>query len=270
SGIDFLLSSIGERCTNLTLLSLDHYGEIPSDIGRLVNLQELNLSDNNFSRLDFSLSQLSWLKLLNLTGCVMLKALPELPSSIAILTADRCWRLKVVGDFHTTCKWLCQVSLLDGGFKNWQCKVLLLNGGIIFDGDRLLQSILQDSRSQSSLYLVYAGSECTFQLPENWSYDFCGFLMCTALTDVCIWNTSQWVTMKRAVTNGSTAIDSHNDLVWEEGEYDSSTWVWYVSFGFLRQTSWWNSTYNKVSFSVKTEATKRIREHTDVKSCNGF
>ncbi|GKC57561.1 Toll/interleukin-1 receptor domain-containing protein [Tanacetum coccineum] len=135
--IDALLSSIGERCTNLIYLRLFYCfslnitqvkfdglkclkkfvcskrhgktlfplpltcslrklnlsscyfedGEIPSDIGELSNLQDLKLSNNNFSKLHFSLSQLTRLKLLNLSRCYRLVKLPELPSSIAIFIA---------------------------------------------------------------------------------------------------------------------------------------------------------------------------------------
>ncbi|GJZ80175.1 Toll/interleukin-1 receptor domain-containing protein, partial [Tanacetum coccineum] len=64
--------------------------EIQPDIGELSNLLDLDLSNNNFSKLPFSLSQLTRLKLLNLKGCRRLVKLPELPSSISILIADGC------------------------------------------------------------------------------------------------------------------------------------------------------------------------------------
>ncbi|GJV66000.1 Toll/interleukin-1 receptor domain-containing protein [Tanacetum coccineum] len=134
-----LLSSIGERCTDLINLSfppcfnglkclkefqgskgpektpfrlpltrslrkLDlsycyfEDGEIPSDIGELSNLQDLNLSYNNFSKLHFSLLQLTRLKLLNLRGCESLVKLPGLPPSIAIIIAYGCDKLTSIGD----------------------------------------------------------------------------------------------------------------------------------------------------------------------------
>lgn len=93
-------------------------GEIPSVIGELSNLQDLDLSANEFQRLDF-----------NLSHCINLVELPELPSSIAILNADGCWRLTVVGNAHPNCKWLCQVSL-----------VIVER---VIDGRKLLESMLQ-------------------------------------------------------------------------------------------------------------------------------
>ncbi|GJY65708.1 Toll/interleukin-1 receptor domain-containing protein [Tanacetum coccineum] len=161
--IDALLSSIGERCTNLiylrlfcclslnsievkfdglkclkefkcsrgfekttfplpltrSLRKLDlsgcffEDGEIQSDIGELSNLQDLDLSNNNFSKLHFSLSQLTRLKLLNLSRCFSLVKLPELPSSIAIFIADRCDKLTSIGNLSENCKWLCYISLVE-------------------------------------------------------------------------------------------------------------------------------------------------------------
>ncbi|GJW56164.1 Toll/interleukin-1 receptor domain-containing protein [Tanacetum coccineum] len=138
--IDALLSSIGERCTNLIYLSMQgcfslnstevkldglkclkefvcsyskgpekipfrlrltcslrkldlsrccyEDGEIQSDIGELSNLQHLDLSYNNFSKLHFSLSKLTRLKVLNLNHCGRLVKLPELPKYSFILAMD--------------------------------------------------------------------------------------------------------------------------------------------------------------------------------------
>ncbi|GKC43118.1 Toll/interleukin-1 receptor domain-containing protein, partial [Tanacetum coccineum] len=178
--IDALLSSIGERCTNLIYLSMQgcfslnstevkldglkclkefvcsyskgpekipfrlrltcslrkldlsrccyEDGEIQSDIGELSNLQHLDLSYNNFSKLHFSLSKLTRLKVLNLNHCGRLVKLPELPSSIAIIIADGCDKLTSIGDLNENCKWLCYISLY---------------GSTVIDGNRLLQSMLK-------------------------------------------------------------------------------------------------------------------------------
>ncbi|KAJ0929345.1 putative leucine-rich repeat domain superfamily, winged helix DNA-binding domain superfamily [Helianthus annuus] len=85
-------------------------GDIPYGIGELSNLQELDLCSNNFSRLDFNFSQLTRLKSLNVSWCDNLLELPELPSSLAIFAAYKCWSLTLVKVF-TKCKHLCQVSL---------------------------------------------------------------------------------------------------------------------------------------------------------------
>nr|XP_043635491.1 TMV resistance protein N-like [Erigeron canadensis]XP_043635492.1 TMV resistance protein N-like [Erigeron canadensis] len=64
-------------------------GEIPSDFGELSNLEELDLSRNDFSHLDFSICHLTQLRLC-LSNCKRLVELPELLSSVAILIVDFC------------------------------------------------------------------------------------------------------------------------------------------------------------------------------------
>ncbi|KAM0065988.1 putative TIR domain, P-loop containing nucleoside triphosphate hydrolase [Helianthus debilis subsp. tardiflorus] len=118
------------------------YAKIPSSmsITGLSNLQELSLESNDFSRLDFSLSQLTRLKLLNLSFCEKLLEFPKLPSSLTILNAVGCKSITTFGDCHKNCRWLCQVSLKEGS--------------IISDGDKLLESMLEtnDMDSQNDVF----------------------------------------------------------------------------------------------------------------------
>ncbi|KAJ0804586.1 putative TIR domain, P-loop containing nucleoside triphosphate hydrolase [Helianthus annuus] len=104
-------------------------GVIPNDICELSNLRELNLSHNYFTRFQFSLSQLTQLKVLNLSWCESLVEFPELPSRLAILRADACWELEAIGDLKNKCTRLCQVSLMFGSSMK--------------DGSRLLECMLQ-------------------------------------------------------------------------------------------------------------------------------
>nr|XP_043614088.1 TMV resistance protein N-like isoform X2 [Erigeron canadensis] len=106
-------------------------GDIPPEIGELSTLQELHLWGNDFTRLDFSLSRLTRLKLLNLSWCQNLVELPELPSSLAVLKAHMCGSLEVIkDDAHRRCNWLCEVSIRSRR-KNRT------------GGERLLESMLQ-------------------------------------------------------------------------------------------------------------------------------
>ncbi|PWA54183.1 toll/interleukin-1 receptor (TIR) domain-containing protein [Artemisia annua] len=175
-----------KKLENLHIVSLHWNLEIPeiqSDMENLVTLLLFGLR-MQFSKLDFKLSQLTVLVHLVLSYCNWLEKLPEFPPSLAIFTADRCNRLTNVGDSIRNCKWLCQVSVTDGGILN--------------DGDRLLQSMLQGKAIENhSMVLklegfqiprmfrprLHAGTECTLQLPENWCNDFCGFLMCAVINE---------------------------------------------------------------------------------------
>ncbi|GJV99383.1 Toll/interleukin-1 receptor domain-containing protein [Tanacetum coccineum] len=275
--IDAQLSSIRERCTNLIYLRLCHCskgpektpfplpltrslrkldlsiccfedGEIQSDIGELSNLQDLNLSYNNFSKLHFSLSQLTRLKLLNLSGCKRLVKLPELPSSIAIIIADGCDKLTTIGDLNENCKWLCYISLYQS---------------TVIDGNRLLQSMLKGNAIENqSMHLrikgleipkqftnrLYAGDKCRLPLPENWCNNFCGFLICAVLEDHVYRWTSPDITIKEEASDDMRGM--FHDVVWGESFGGKLTWVWYVSFASLRRTEWWNPTHKNVSFYI--------------------
>ncbi|GJZ25708.1 Toll/interleukin-1 receptor domain-containing protein [Tanacetum coccineum] len=299
--IDALLSSIGERCTNLIYLRLfccfslnsievkfdglkcleefkcsnGHRkipfplpltcslrkldlsncgfedGEIPSDIGELSNLQDLDLSNNNFSKLHFSLSQLTRLKLLNLSRCFSLVKLPELPSSIAIFIADRCDKLTSIGNLSENCKWLCYISLVES---------------TVIDGNRLLQSMLKGNAIEHQSMLLrfrgleipkqftnrlYAGAECRLPLPENWCNDFCGFLICVVVDDrVDLWSSPD-ITINEEASDDMRGM--FHDVVWGESFSGERyvTWVWYVSFASLRCTEWWNATHKNVSFDIE-------------------
>ncbi|XP_042497572.1 uncharacterized protein LOC122076324 [Macadamia integrifolia] len=75
------LKSLSLGCCNLS------EDAIPSDLGSLSTLQELDLSGNKFNNLPSSISQLHQLQLLSLNDCARLQSLPDLPSSLKILCA---------------------------------------------------------------------------------------------------------------------------------------------------------------------------------------
>ncbi|KAK1436881.1 hypothetical protein QVD17_02665 [Tagetes erecta] len=219
-------------------------GQIPSGIDDLSNLQELILAGNSFSRLDFSLVQLTQLKSLNLSRCQKLLELPELPPGLAILTAHDCKSLTIVDDFSNDCKELCQVSLIDG----W--------------GEILLQAMLKENATENgSMHLciegleilkgftpLRIGSDYRLKLPENWCNDFSGFLMCTVLSKYIFFGLRTSIGIQQM--NG---VEFEEDMVWEESDGDSDvymTYVWYVPFGSLRHTTWWDQTYKALEFNI--------------------
>ncbi|XP_052483268.1 disease resistance protein Roq1-like [Gossypium raimondii] len=77
--------------------------DIHSDLSGLSSLISLDLSGNNFITIPLALTQLSRLRLLTMSGCKMLKSLPELPTTIAVVTIDGCSSLEVVASPSKVC-----------------------------------------------------------------------------------------------------------------------------------------------------------------------
>ncbi|KAM7469074.1 hypothetical protein LguiA_007257 [Lonicera macranthoides] len=113
-------------------------GVIPADIGSLFSLEKLCLGGNNFENLP-SLNQLSQLAHLELTGCKMLRELPELPSRLNKLFANDCASLSVSADRIAM---LCQIE--HALFKD--CRKLLDSKEIEIVANTLLQQMLQKNR----------------------------------------------------------------------------------------------------------------------------
>ncbi|GJW25989.1 disease resistance TIR-NBS-LRR class family protein [Tanacetum coccineum] len=74
-------------------------------------LEEMDISRNLYTSVPASISRLSHLKHLDLTGCINLKELNELPSLIQVLRAESCTSLKKIGDLSSKYKWLFKISL---------------------------------------------------------------------------------------------------------------------------------------------------------------
>ncbi|KAD4585161.1 hypothetical protein E3N88_22762 [Mikania micrantha] len=189
-------------------------GELPSGIGGLSYLKELDLTSNNFSLLDFSFSQLTCLKVLKLSLCDNLIELPDLPSSLLFLNAR----------------------------NNTSLTTNLAN-----DGKRILQSMLEgEAIKNGSMILLLPCVKIpkgftppllrrrryTLHLPENWRDDFSGFLMCVACNQNIILMDSCKISVNRC------ALSLIDDMVWKEScDTHWNTLVWYVSFDSLRDTA---------------------------------
>ncbi|MCD9560235.1 hypothetical protein HAX54_018739 [Datura stramonium] len=84
---------------------------IPSDLGCLSSLVELNLSGNNFVDISqASLKMLPQLRILELVGCERLERLPELPTAIEEVFADNCASLMNDMGILTDYKMLQRIS----------------------------------------------------------------------------------------------------------------------------------------------------------------
>ncbi|KAJ9554597.1 hypothetical protein OSB04_018642 [Centaurea solstitialis] len=283
-GFSHFLRRLNLRCCNLV------DGDIsPAFCKGLSNLQALDLCGNKFSRLHSSLLQLPRLKFLNLSSCESLVELPDLPSSIAILIAERCKSLDIVGDFPTSDhKWLWKVSL-----------TIYNTSG---DGGRIVQSMLQGNAVEDYFISIllcdddhigdyipirgFALETFTLQLPCNWYNEFSGFLVYIdncSLGGVVVIIITDALGMENEdeVSEVSDKTDDDEDTMKNEDEVseasdktedDEDTMrarvVSYISFGSLRNTSWWSSTHDTISFfleeisNLKVELVPR-RTHGD-------
>lgn len=102
------------------------------------------------------------------------------------------------------------------------------------------------------------GSSCRLKLPENWCNDFSGFLMCMVASLDLENEDGTMISMKQV-----SGVDFEDDAVWEERDGDSGkyqTWVWYVSFGPLRRTIWWDQTFKALDFNIQDTYRERPTE----------
>ncbi|KAA8535743.1 hypothetical protein F0562_030755 [Nyssa sinensis] len=149
-------------------------GALPSDIGNLSSLEELNLGGNNFVNLPESINRLSRLEILRLVRCKNLRALPRLPSNIVQLNADECPSLKDVPDLSMNGK-LVAVSFMN-------CFKLLQNNQSENMAEILLQRMLQALLKNDRGYGIFLpgieipqcfihqnpGHSITIQLQSGW------------------------------------------------------------------------------------------------------
>ncbi|KAJ4963156.1 hypothetical protein NE237_023095 [Protea cynaroides] len=94
-----LVASFSGLCSLKRLLLEDcslSEGAIPSDIGTLCSLEELDLSHNNFCSLPPSISSVSRLQTFKLSNCTKLQSLPKLPVTLKRLYAESCTSMETL------------------------------------------------------------------------------------------------------------------------------------------------------------------------------
>ncbi|KAK9078123.1 hypothetical protein SSX86_002180 [Deinandra increscens subsp. villosa] len=175
------LTSLNE----LGLCNLHEGTILPVDIGTLSSLEYLILCNNQFSRLPFTIFQLSVLRRLDLSNCPNLEALPELPPSVAVVFANNCKLLRTITGLSSAQGLLRQVSFLGcRGLEHQLVETLTAT---------VLQTALQGCnvmKQQTSILLP--GSEipqwfqnettgvgqAVIKLPENWYNVITGISLC--------------------------------------------------------------------------------------------
>ncbi|KAI3496608.1 hypothetical protein L1887_38976 [Cichorium endivia] len=89
-------------------------------------------------------------------------------------------------------------------------------------------------------------------LPNDWYNDFCGFL-------ICIVSKTMHLPIN-IIIRQEVDEDSRSELCQESNEavdpeYDETeTFLGYVSFSSMTHTTFWNSSYNSISFSLEAES----------------
>nr|GEW15145.1 hypothetical protein [Tanacetum cinerariifolium] len=222
------------------------YIECGSVVGELPNLQELGVSRNKFSRINFSLLQLPRLKWLNVSGCKNLVELLELPTNIGVLKADYCHSLESIGDI-SNCKYLWKVSLKDAG--PIVCEILDSIRQVNAIEDHFISLALPANIAMDEFVRFVRGEGFTMQLSHKYWYDdYCGFLICIV--------TRMFVPCFTIILKPEMGKDFVSESWQESNEAPktdelATTYVGYVSSNLLmRHTPWWNSAYNMISISV--------------------
>ncbi|KAJ9556138.1 hypothetical protein OSB04_010752 [Centaurea solstitialis] len=221
------------------------YEDISYVLRELSNLQVLDLSMNDFSRLHCSLLQLRSLKFLTLSNCENLVELPDLPESIAVLRATDCFKLGIV-DLPTNLKWLWRISL------PMDC----ISGDVGIKVQSMLQgNAINDYSISISFYappmpIRAISRTLMLELPRNWYNEFSGFLICI----------NDWFRGNNGVITIKDVMGRENKDVMEVSDGTSnptfgSICYIYISFGSLRHTSWWKSKHTTISFSIADKHT---------------
>ncbi|KAI3802735.1 hypothetical protein L1987_30876 [Smallanthus sonchifolius] len=128
----------------------------------------------------------------------------------------------------------------------------MLKGKAIENGSTMHLQLEDLEVAKGFTHPLLRGGRCRLELRENWCNDFSGFLMVVTFPyDSCSIEYGIGISIAQVLSG----MDLEDDVVWEESDGDSDkymTWVWYVSFGSLRPTTWWDQTYNAVSFDIKS------------------
>ncbi|KAM7461551.1 hypothetical protein LguiA_029672 [Lonicera macranthoides] len=162
-------------------------GAIPSDIELMCSLEILYLDKNYFTKIP-SLNKLSQLSHLYLDGCKMLYVLPELPSSIEVLSANDCPSLRLFADQFTNINKVRYVSFrnclqLLKEAANGECKNITSTlWQHLTQVDLLYRSILLPGRDIPEwFHKQTTGTSISWKLRSNWSHDnFKGYGFCIA------------------------------------------------------------------------------------------
>ncbi|XP_010549731.1 PREDICTED: disease resistance protein RML1B [Tarenaya hassleriana] len=158
------------RLSNLNML------EIPTSIGNLWSLSELDLSGNNFKMIPASIKGLSCLHRLNLNNCQRLRALPESPRCLLYIYAHGCTSLESISQCFRHCLHTLVVS---NCFKLDQDAQLLIRRNMELDPEKPRFAYFPGRDVPSCFNHRATGPSLKIHLPPiNHALDILGFSAC--------------------------------------------------------------------------------------------
>ncbi|CAI9768037.1 unnamed protein product [Fraxinus pennsylvanica] len=140
------------------------FGKIPDDFEKLLSLEILNLSHNDFHSLPSDMKPLRVFKKLDLSHCKLLKVLSPLPESLQELNAANCTSLESISDLSNL-KYLIEIEftncekLMDlPGVEKLMSLIRLYMGGCSYRASAVIRKL--DKVALRNLYnLCVPGSE---------------------------------------------------------------------------------------------------------------
>ncbi|XVF70297.1 hypothetical protein PTKIN_Ptkin11bG0150100 [Pterospermum kingtungense] len=257
--------------SSLTRLNVSHCnlyeGAIPSDICCLSSLESLDLSGNNFMSIPATISRLSKLRLLQLSDCKKLIALPELLTSIEAVILDGCTSL---GVFETPTT-LSDSSICSPCGLDIKCYKLLMNKNTL----TMLKKFLKVFANQPTFDLIIPGakipewfshqmneSSIKIALPANIRNDsrWMGVVLCFSFVSAFNDENDAWgeqaVEYKAVVHNRNSGqaefrgFFSGRQLTRQRVLKKDHLWFHYFSRDSLSSTAWENEDCNEIELLI--------------------
>ncbi|KAL4592578.1 hypothetical protein LXL04_005578 [Taraxacum kok-saghyz] len=219
--------------------------ELGSDFWDLPNLKKLNLCYNPLiSRLDFRILRLPRLKCLDVSRCYRLVELSELPSNIAVVTADHCSSLESFGDISNYLALPHIQSLINKNIIKNKRMCFRWQGNA--SEDRFISVALHQHQVPNGIMgRLIRRNTFRLHLPDDWYNDFRGFLIC--ISDVYERNIKITIKQEDPPFDLSHECDEVVDPIYD----GQMTFGGYVSFSSLRHTKLLTSSYNIILVTME-------------------
>ncbi|GJW53376.1 TMV resistance protein N-like protein [Tanacetum coccineum] len=225
-----------------------------NNLESLSSLVKLDMSGNDFTSIDANLNRLSRLTCLRVIGCMNLKVLPKLPSSVVNLDAQGCVSLvelpklsveynsgRAVFDFKNCLK------VVENKTIESLLMMLLPQGRIdIFEEVHIF---LPGSRIPQWFSNISMGDYIQVDLPPNWSYETIkGLATCAVITPINPATRSTYTENFCTVKDFNGAVISSVSLLATDDPNSESDQIWLC---YRNCDSRWKKAKNHVTVSFK-------------------